>query len=304
MYHPTYRPEGDCIPADNVCSLINAIGSGEIFQAPAVKCTESHDLIVQLPGARGVIPREDAAWGVRQGRVKDIAIISRVGKPVSFTVKDRTDAGDFLLSRAAAQRATLDWYMANRWPGDIVAGRITHMEGFGVFVDIGCGVISFIGVENISVSRIPHPCHRFAVGQDILAVILDKDPELDRITLTHRELLGTWEQNATLLCQGDTVEGVVRGVEDYGMFVEIFPNLSGLAERREGIGPGDRVSVYVKSINPERMKIKLAIVDRLPPRPPVHITRRDYRITLGPIGRWRYSPARCESKLIQRIFAP
>ncbi|MFQ9410391.1 MAG: hypothetical protein ACLR1T_04200 [Evtepia gabavorous] len=44
---------------------------------------------------------------------------------------------------------------------------MTHLEGFGAFVDVGCGVVSLIGIENCSVSRISHPARRFTVGQEI-----------------------------------------------------------------------------------------------------------------------------------------
>ena len=83
------------------------------------------------------------------------------------------------------------------------------------------------------------------------------DVENRRITLTHRELLGTWEENAALFAAGETVRGIVRSVEPYGVFIELAPNLSGLAENREGLTPGTPVSVYIKSILPQRMKIKL-----------------------------------------------
>ena len=45
--------------------------------------------------------------------------------------------------------------------GDIISACVTHLEPFGAFVDIGCGVVSFIGIENISVSRITHPIRAF-----------------------------------------------------------------------------------------------------------------------------------------------
>lgn len=60
---------------------------------------------------------------------------------------------------------------------------------------------------------------------------------------------------------GETVSGIVRSVENYGIFVELAPNLAGLAELREDIRPGQNVSVYIKAIIPEKMKLKLVIVD-------------------------------------------
>ena len=61
-------------------------------------------------------------------------------------------------------------------------------------------------------------------------------------------------QNAALFSVGETVRGVVRSIEPYGVFIELTPNLSGLAEPRADLHPGMAVSVYIKSILPQRMK--------------------------------------------------
>ena len=147
----------------------------------------------------------------------------------------------------------------------MIPARVTHLEPFGAFVDAGCGVPSLIGIENLSVSRICHPGDRLTVGQSILAAVRTVEPENRRISLTHRELLGTWAQNAALFSVGETVRGVVRSIEPYGVFIELTPNLSGLAEPRADLRPGMAVSVYIKSILPQRMKVKLTVIDVLAP---------------------------------------
>ena len=171
------------------------------------------------------------------------------------------------------------------------------MEQFGCFADIGCGLISLLPIDLISVSRISHPSDRFRVGQNIFAVV--RSVENGRITLSHKELLGSWEENAAGFCCGETVAGIVRSVESYGVFVELTPNLAGLAELREGVAAGQHASVYIKSIIPEKMKLKLIIVDcfeaRYQPSAP------DYRQTSGHLSRWRYSPAGCK-KLLETVF--
>ena len=117
--------------------------------------------------------------------------------------------------------------------------------------------------------------------------------------LSQRELLGTWEENAALFTQGETVAGVVRSVEEYGVFVELTPNLAGLAEPREGARPGQRAGVYIKSILPEKMKLKLILIDTqdefCAPSP-----LRYFR-TQGHIDRWIYSPEGCD-KCIESRF--
>ncbi len=56
--------------------------------------------------------------------------------------------------------------------------------------------------------------------------------------------------------------GIVRSVEDYGVFIEIAPNLAGLAEADSTLRPGQAVSVYIKNILPDKMKIKLVVVNK------------------------------------------
>lgn len=103
------------------------------------------------------------------------------------------------------------------------------------------------------------------MGRRIHAAVLETLPEQGRVKLTHRELLGTWAENARDFAPGMTVEGTVRGLKDYGAFIELAPNLSGLAEPRADLREGDRVSVFLKAMLPERMKIKLLVIERLSP---------------------------------------
>ena len=184
----------------------------------------------------------------------------------------------------------------------MIPAVVTHLEPFGAFVDIGCGVTSMIGIEAISVSRIPHPAERFSPGQSIFAAVLDLDRRAGRVYLTHKELLGTWAENAARFQPGMTVPGIVRGIKEYGAFVELTPNLSGLAELRPGLKEGDRFSVYLKAILPERMKIKLLAIDALPPlEKPEPL---EYFITSGPLRKWKYAPEGCSKVGAETVFAP
>ena len=181
--------------------------------------------------------------------------------------------------------------------GDIIEARVTHLEQFGCFVDIGCGISSLIPIDAISVSRISHPADRFAVGDMIKAVV--KSNIDGRICLTHKELLGTWEENAAQFEVGETVSGIVRSVEDYGVFVELAPNLAGLAELRHDIRTGESVSVYIKSLIPEKMKIKLIIVDVCEKYQ--NTSKLKYYMNDEHIDEWRYTPEG-SAKVIETVF--
>lgn len=305
-----YLPEGMlCTDKENMAkmktldTLRQAMENGDILEARAVVCDAKHNLTVEMGDFTGLIPREETAIGIKSGTTREIAIISRVGKPVCFritSIEEKQGKPEILLSRRLAQEEAQEMLMNRARPGDIIPACITHIEPFGAFVDVGCGVVSLIGIENISVSRIRHPSERFFEGQFIYAVILSKDTALRRISLSHRELLGTWEQNACGFSPGETVSGVVRSVEDYGIFVELTPNLSGLAEKKEGIREGDHVSVYIKSISKERMKIKLSIIDVIAQNTPM--TPLHYFETSGHMARFVYTPEECVNKKIETVF--
>ena len=89
-------------------------------------------------------------------------------------------------------------------------------------------------------------------------------------------------------------------MESYGIFVELAPNLAGLAEPKTGVRAGQQASVYIKSLIPEKMKVKLIIIDSFdaPAQPlPMH-----YFIQTGHIDRWQYSPE-CAGKRIESVFS-
>lgn len=285
----------------DVSSLLRARDDGRTLEARAVVCDSGHNLIVDLECMKGIIPRQEGALGLDDGSIRDIAVISRVNKPVCFKVLDvsRQPDGKHLavLSRKAAQEEAKRLYISKLTPGDIIDARVTHLEPFGCFVDIGCGLPSLIPIDLISVSRISHPRDRFHVGQDIKAVV--KSTEADRICLTHKELLGTWEENAADFSPGETVAGIVRSIENYGVFVELAPNLAGLAEPKEDVRPGQHASVYIKNIIPEKMKVKLIIVDSFDAEYKPPLLR--YFITSGHLTKWTYSPECCEKK-VESIF--
>ena len=273
----------------------------QILEGIVTRCDCAHNLVVDCNGITGLIPRSEAALGLSSGRTREIALLSRVGKPVCFQVIGEGD-GQYLFSRARVQQKALNYLMENLLPGDVICARVTHLEPFGAFVDIGCGLTSLVGIEHISVSRIAHPAERFYPGQWIHVAVRGVDPSMGRVHLTHRELLGTWLENARRFSPGETVSGVVRGNEDYGVFVELSPNLSGLAERKEGVISGDGVSVYIKSILPEKMKVKLILIDKLEKAPSTLIRPEDYQITQGRLQHFLYSPPGKEGRLTETVF--
>ena len=172
MIKEAFRPEGTERAEEQQYlkseqSLMRACEEQVILQARCTLCDSGHNLYVDLGPITGYIPREEAAMGIREGSVKDVAIITRVNKMICFVVKGFMELGNrrvALLSRREAQQRCMEYLLDTLRPGMVVDARVTHMEQFGAFVDLGCGVISMIPIDRISVSRIRHPDHRFLCG--------------------------------------------------------------------------------------------------------------------------------------------
>ena len=299
-----YLPEGRTIGSvqnkyylQNIENLKLAMQQNITLEAHAVMCTADHDLIVDLGFAKGLIPRNEGAIGIEEGVTRDIALLSRVNKAVCFKVVRIDSSGSdtvCVLSRKKAQQECIDNYISTLERGDVIPAKVTHLEPFGSFVDIGCGIVSLIPIDAISISRISHPNDRFFNGQDIFAVV--KDISNGRITLSHKELLGSWEQNASMFSVGETVGGIVRSVETYGIFIELAPNLAGLAEPQENVHIGQSASVFIKALIPSKMKVKLIIVDVFDsPSLPSDL---NYFIDSGHIDSWIYSTSEAEKQIM------
>lgn len=272
-----------------------------VLEAPVVMCDAAHNLVVNLGCMKGIIPREEGAIGIDNGSTRDIALISRVGKTVCFVVTaitaDEEGKPYALLSRKRAQELCRDYIISQKKCGDVLNARVTHLESFGAFCDIGCGNIALLPIDAISVSRISHPRDRFFVGENV-KVVIKAIAEDGKITLSHKELLGTWEENAALFAPGQTVSGVVRSVEDYGVFVEITPNLAGLAEPKGDVYVGQQASVYIKSIIREKMKIKLIIIDSFDTGYSPEIK---YFYKGENMNEWDYSPTDCQKRIFTKF---
>ncbi len=303
-----FLPEGHSAADFRRCNsyslsfLEQAAAKHILLEAPVLLCDNEMNLHLSLGEAQGIIPKEEVAYSPSEEAAKDIAILTRVGKSVCFYVQKiwkKNGSTVAILSRKAAQKECYDRYVSRLRSGDIIEAKVTHLEGFGAFLDIGCGIVSLLPIDAISVSRISHPALRLGVGEECKVIIKSRD-ETGRIYVTRKELLGTWEQNAALFQAGQTVAGTVRGIEPYGIFVELTPNLTGLAELKDGIGENESVSVFIKSILPDRMKIKLVIIDSC-----LDLTKhRQAAISIGStthMDKWTYSPS-ASVKRIETVF--
>ena len=139
----TYQPEGARLATSenheylsSVAALERAQEKQKILEATAVLCDRDFTLHFDLYGTHAIMPRGEVQDSRAGEQVKDIAVLTRVGKPSCFTVIGfREERGErvAILSRRAAQAACRREFLSTLIPGDILPARITHIEQFGAF---------------------------------------------------------------------------------------------------------------------------------------------------------------------------
>lgn len=288
-----------------LAELKNAMETGLILEARAIKCTSELNLVVYLGNnIVGTIPYEEAEMTLDNSATKSIAVMTRAGRIVCFKVKaididESNNKINVTLSRKEAQEQCQKEFINKLEFGEIIDAKVNHIEQYGLFCDIGCGISALLSLDNMCITRISDPKTHLENIKYLKVIVKGRD-SYGRLILSHKELLGTWEEEASKFHTGDTVVGTVRSVESYGVFVELTPNLSGLAELTEDVTPGQSVTVFIKNIIPDKMKIKLIIISSNGLDKKV-VTHYNYTKTEGRIDRWRYSPEG-STKVIETIF--
>lgn len=146
--------------------------------------------------------------------------------------------------------------------GMIICGRVKSIQPYGAFIQTKDGSVGLLHVKNMSVARIKSASERLKIGQNVKVVVKSIDENTGKIAFSCKELLGSWQENVQQFNEGDIVTGIARETEKNknGIFIELKPNLVGLAEYKPNIEYGQDVIVNIKKIIPEKKKIKLTII--------------------------------------------
>ncbi|MGN1297935.1 MAG: S1 RNA-binding domain-containing protein [Clostridia bacterium] len=241
------------------------IDNKETLQGLVKKCDENYNLYINFEnGLNGIMPREEVE-GINlqeDGLPKVNLCTGKVHKFIQFKIKGIEDDNTLILSRKQVQKEALNWIKNNLNVGDMVTGIVKNIKPYGAFVEIGGGVVGIVHIEDLSVARIKTPYERLKIGQKIDIVVKSIDREQGKVILSYKETLGTWEENAKRFTPGVKVKGIVRETEKNknGIFIELAPNLVGMAEYEEGLRYGQDVDVYIKKIDANKKKVKLLIV--------------------------------------------
>lgn len=230
-------------------------------------------------------------------KVSKVALIDKVGKLIETQI-DHIYSDKIILNRAMLQKnykeQTLNKVIT---PGFIFTADIVSISHFGVFIDMGCGVLALLPNEYIAMSRGIDAREIFQVGEEI--PVIYKYETNGQYVVSHKELLGTWSENIKDFNFGDVVPGIVHEKNEHGLFITLAPNLTGIADLPDyDINIGDVVTVKVKNIIPEKMKVKLSVVSKVEKEYKLSIK---YRIKEGKIREWVYSPKEYD-KVVSTTF--
>ena len=238
--------------------------NGTILQGLVRKCDDKYNLHVEFEnGLTGIIPRQEVE-GINleeNGLPKTNLCTGKVHKFVQFKIKD-VEKNTAILSRKEVQQEALDWVKNDLQVGEKVSGIVKNIKPYGAFIEIGGGIVGMAHIEDLSIARIKTPYERLRIGQKVEVVVKSINKENGKVILSYKETLGTWEENAKKFMQGMKAKGIVRETEKNknGIFIELTPNLVGMAEYKEGLEYGQSVDVYIKKIDAERKKVKLLII--------------------------------------------
>ena len=260
MEYQKFIPEGwkDTNEKLSIAKLKAALQTGEVLQGVVSKCDNDYNLHIEFDNnLKGIIPKNEIELNQD---IKESVLKNKEHSIVQFKVKEIINESNVILSRKAVKQEALCWIKEELHNGNVVCGIVKNIRPFGAFVEIGGGIVGLLHIEDISISRIKTPEERFHVGQKINVMIKSIDKE--RVFLSHKELLGNWEENIKDIEEKTIVDGIIKETDKYknGIFVELKPNLVGMAEYKEGLEYGQKVKVLIKKIIKNKRKIKVVIV--------------------------------------------
>ena len=236
-----FKPEGwnNEITKVDKSNLEEYINEEKVLQGLVKSCDEKLNLHVAFEDdIQGIVPREEIEQiNIEEdGLPKERICTGKVHKFIQFKIKDIDKDNNLTLSRKQVQKEALDWVLNDLKVGERVDGIVKNIKPYGAFVEIGGGVVGLVHIEDLSVARIKTPYERLKIGQKVEIVVKSIEREKKKVILSYKETLGTWEENANNFAKGMKTTGIIRETEKNknGIFIELRPNLVGMAEYKDG----------------------------------------------------------------------
>ncbi|MCW2258373.1 small subunit ribosomal protein S1 [Providencia alcalifaciens] len=235
-----------------------------------VKNLTDYGAFVDLGGVDGLLHITDMAWK----RVKHPSEIVNVGDEITVKVL-KFDRERTRVSLGLKQLGEDPWVaIAKRYPeGTKLTGRVTNLTDYGCFVEIEEGVEGLVHVSEMDwTNKNIHPSKVVNVGDVVEVMVLDIDEERRRISLGLKQCKSNpWQQFAETHNKGDRVEGKIKSITDFGIFIGLEGGIDGLVhlsdiswnvtgeEAVREYKKGDEIAAVVLQVDAERERISLGV---------------------------------------------
>ncbi|HGN1478503.1 TPA: 30S ribosomal protein S1 [Proteus mirabilis] len=235
-----------------------------------VKNLTDYGAFVDLGGVDGLLHITDMAWK----RVKHPSEIVNVGDEITVKVL-KFDRERTRVSLGLKQLGEDPWVaIAKRYPeGTKLTGRVTNLTDYGCFVEIEEGVEGLVHVSEMDwTNKNIHPSKVVNVGDVVEVMVLDIDEERRRISLGLKQCKANpWQQFAETHNKNDRVEGKIKSITDFGIFIGLDGGIDGLVhlsdiswnvageEAVREYKKGDEIAAVVLQVDAERERISLGV---------------------------------------------
>ena len=250
-------------------TLLANMEEGSMVKGVVKNLTE-YGAFIDLGGVDGLLHITDMAWK----RVKHPSEIVEVGDEIDVKVL-KFDRERLRVSLGLKQTGEDPWAdIARRFPeGTRLNGKVTNIADYGCFVEIEDGVEGLVHVSEMDwTNKNIHPSKVVQLGESVEVVVLDIDPERRRISLGMKQCQANpWEHFAATHNKNDKVNGNIKSITDFGIFIGLDGGIDGLIHLSDitwndsgedavrNFKKGDEIEAVVLSVDPERERISLGI---------------------------------------------
>ena len=207
-------------------ATLSSIHEGKVVEGIVKNITE-YGVFVDLGGVDGLLHITDISWG----RVKHPSEMFKVGDEITVKILN-LDLERERVSLGMKQLAPDPWHAAaEKYPvGSRVSGRVVSLTDYGAFVELEEGIEGLLHVSEMSWTRkIRHPNKVVSVGEEVDAVVLDIKPDNRRISLGMKQASpNPWDVISDKYPVGTTIEGKIKNITDFGLFIGIDEGIDGL----------------------------------------------------------------------------
>ncbi len=255
--------------AEQRSELIQGLKEGMIIDG-VVKNITDYGAFVDLGGVDGLLHVTDIAWR----RINHPAEALQIGQPVRVQViRFNPETQRISLGMKQLEADPWEGIAAKYPPGTKFTGRVTNITDYGAFVELEPGVEGLVHVSEMSwTKKNVHPGKIVATSQEVEVMVLDVDASKRRISLGLKQVQGNpWEVFLDQHPIGSTVEGEVRNITEFGLFIGLTADLDGMVHMSDiswdepgevAIGKynkGDVVRAKVLDVDVEKERISLGI---------------------------------------------